>query len=188
MSRWRRRAALIVAVGVGVRMGARLVRETAEVETPAGFEVVRVDERCIVPDDATEVQGGERRPVGAVTETVVRDAPQRFAGPHHVGRGRGGASGRDVTTPCALVVSAVGEDAPATEDTARGPPIDDSARTPTAMRAATWSMTEAPRRLTSPRRTWVTTPRRSWRQQAAHATQAASVSGVSASRASGLHA
>ena len=33
---------------------------------------------------------------------------------------------------------------PADADDATGPPIEDSASTPTAMRAATWSKTDAP--------------------------------------------
>ena len=57
-------------------------------EAPSLAELVRVHEARPATDVAPEVERGERRPVGAVAEHIVCDAPERVARPYRVGPGR----------------------------------------------------------------------------------------------------
>src|SRR6516165_1261369 len=100
---------------------------------------------------APQVELGDRRPVGGVVETLLGNAAQRLAGADDVSqRGRWGVRGvhRRVWLPslfrrhgCGTVQR--GGRCPATEESATGAPTVDTARTPTAMRAARRSRMDA---------------------------------------------
>ena len=75
--------------------------------------------------------------------------------------------------------------APAADEMATGAPTEVTARTPRAMRPASQSTKEFGPDPVSPRRTRSATDRSNWAQHASQATQAASVSTQSASRARG---
>ena len=73
---------------------ARAVGVRGEPEAPSLPEPIRIDEVRPVTDVAAEIERGERRPISAVAQEIVGDAPQRVARLHGIGRGGDGPLGR----------------------------------------------------------------------------------------------
>ena len=95
-----------VAASAGIRR---------EAEAPSLSQLVRIDEARAAADVATEVERGERRPVGAVAEEIFCDAPERVARPHRVGR----VARRVVASADVVGVQHCGESGAVMEDRAR---------------------------------------------------------------------
>ena len=166
---------------------------TGKMQAPAGADLIGVDEAGASGHGAPEVERGDRRPVRAVAQALVRDAATacrpaaRHGSPAAAARsddraGRARQRGRRRREPLGGGVLA-----PAADDSASGRPDarerehadGDPCRDPVHDRRVPMP------RPTSPLRTCATTARTSWAQQAAQATHAATVSTHSASRGSG---
>ena len=64
--------------------GAPRLRRQAQV--PARPQLIRINEARAAPHVAAQIERGERRPVRAVAQAILRDLPEAVAGPDHVGR------------------------------------------------------------------------------------------------------
>ena len=169
-----------------------------QAQAPPLPELVRIDEARAAADVAAEVERGERRPIRAVAQEIVRDAPERVARPHRVGRGRTGQSPGTSAASRPGALPAASDGGRSAADRRAGPGAGgqregraDAREGEHAERDACGHPVEdrrAPAHADLTVADVATTARSSCAQQAAQATQAARTRTHSASRGSGRQA